>query len=379
KFGGEVIKMLTNNVVTQSNRLIEAKHTHSLTLREQKIVLTFVSMIQPDDEDFKIYSLSVREFYKLFDLKGREHYTHMKGIIKKLMEKTIEIPREDGGYLITHWAAHVEYIAGKGVVQFSFHPKLKPYLLQLKRTFTSYKLINILSLGSYYSIRLYELLKKWERTGKWETTVDYLKELMSITQKSYNVYGNLKNRIIGPATEELNNKTDLKVTFKEIKKGRRVVKLVFNIKQVRSNILEYELLDQELRVKTNTSTGLLGKLNQHAEHYQIDSKEFNRIYSIASKIYEDSKIDTELMGLITYTNKNANKNPIGFMIHILKHKEEIYNGGGDASIVDNELRLEEPQTEVIPEWFDDKDKHETTELDWAEKERMKAIVAKHSQ
>jgi len=371
--------MLTNNLVTQSNRLIEAKHTHSLTLREQKIVLTFVSMIQPDDQDFKIYSLSVREFYKLFDLKGREHYTHMKGIIKKLMEKTIEIPREDGGYLITHWAAHVEYIAGKGVVQFSFHPKLKPYLLQLKRTFTSYKLINILSLGSYYSIRLYELLKKWERTGKWETTVDYLKELMGITQKSYNVYGNFKNRIIGPATEELNNKTDLKVIFKEIKKGRRVVKLVFNIKQVRSNILEYELLDQELRVKTNTSTGLLGKLNQHAKHYQIDSKEFNRIYSIASKIYEESKIDIELMGLITYTNKNANKNPIGFMIHILKHKEEIYKDGGDASIVDNELRLEESSTEVIPEWFDDKDKHETTELDWAEKERMKAIVAKHSQ
>src|SRR5699024_193219 len=104
-----------------------------------------------------------------------------------------------------------------------------------------------------------------------------------------------------------------------------------------------------------------------------------RIYSIACKIYEDSKIDTELMGLITYINKNANKNLIGFMIHILKHKEEIYNGGGDATIVDNELRSEEPQTEVIAEWCDEKDKHETTELDWAEKERMKAIVAKHSQ
>src|SRR5699024_6386446 len=226
--------------------------------------------------------------------------------------------------------------------------------------------------------RLYELLKKWERIGKWETTVDYLKELMGITQKSYNVYGNLKNRIIGPATEELNSKTDLKVTFKEIKKGRRVVKLAFNIKQVRSNILEYELFNQELHKKANSSTDLLGILNQHAEHYQIDSKEFNKIYSIATKIYEESNIETELMGLITYTNKNANKNPIGFMIHILKDKEEIYKDGGDGSIVDNELRLEGPQTEVIPEWFDEKDK-KTSELDWKERERMKAIVAKHSQ
>src|SRR5699024_11926279 len=83
-----------------------------------------------DDEDFKIYSLPIKEFHKLVQLKGREHYTQIKRIIKKLMEKTIEIPRADGGYLITHWATHVEYLAGKGTIQFSFEPKLKPYLLR---------------------------------------------------------------------------------------------------------------------------------------------------------------------------------------------------------------------------------------------------------
>src|SRR5699024_8077291 len=372
---------MLNNLVTQSNRLIEAKHTHSLTLREQKIILTFVSMIQPNDKDFKIYSLSVKEFYKLFNLKGREHYTHIKRIIKKLMEKTIEIPREDGGYLITHWATHVEYIAGKAVIEFSFHPKLKPYLLQLKRTFTSYKLTNILSLGSYYSIRFYEILKKWERTGKWEANIGYLKELLGITQKSYNVYGNLKNRIIKPSIEELNSQTDLKVTFEEIKKGRRVVKIVFRIRQVRRNIFEYGILDKELIKKGNTSTALFGKMNRHAVHYQIDSKEFKRIYSIASRIYEESKIDAELLGLITYTNKKANKNPIGFMLHILKRKEEIYKDGGDASIIDNEYKSDENKMEVIPEWFNDKGNktQETNELDQLEREEMENIIAKHSQ
>src|SRR5699024_4398330 len=87
-----------------------------------------------------------------------------------------------------------------------------------------------------------------------------------------------------------------------------------------------------------------------AEHYQIDSKEFKRIYSIASRIYEESKIDAELLGLITYTNKKANKNPIGFMLHILKRKEEIYKDGGDASIIDNEYKSDENKMEVIPEW-----------------------------
>ncbi|HLR00474.1 MAG TPA: replication initiation protein [Sphingobacterium sp.] len=375
--------MLTNNLVTQSNSLIEAKHTQALSLREQKIILTFVSMIQQDDEDFKIYSLPIKEFHKLVQLKGREHYTQIKRIIKKLMEKTIEIPKADGGYLITHWATHVEYLAGKGIIQFSFEPKLKPYLLQLKRTFTSYRLNNIMSLGSYYSIRFYEFFKKWEKTGKWRTSLKHLKSLLGITQKSYEVYGNLKNRVIKPSIEELNQETDLNIELEEIKRGRQVVELVFKIAN-KKKINKNELKETTKKEETfdDSQDDLLSELNKKASNYQLDAELFNTIDQIASKIYRADQKEREMLGLIEYTNKNASKNYIGFLLHIIKEKEKIYKKEGNPSIVENELNLSSDSSEVIPEWFgarrERKQEKIEKELGKTEMEELKELLAKHS-
>lgn len=379
----KIVLLLTNNLVTQSNSLIEAKHTQSLSLREQKIILTFVSMIQQDDEDFKIYSLPIKEFHKLVQLKGREHYTQIKRIIKKLMEKTIEIPRADGGYLITHWATHVEYLAGKGTIQFSFEPKLKPYLLQLKRTFTSYRLNNIMSLGSYYSIRFYEFFKKWEKTGKWRTSLKHLKSLLGITQKSYEVYGNLKNRVIKPSIEELNQETDLSVELEEVKQGRQVVELIFKIaSKKKAKQKEVKKNHDSEEISKESQENFLNELNRKAVNYQIDIELFNTIDQIASKIYTAKQKEKEILGLIEYTNTNASKNYIGFLLHILKEKEKIYKKEGNPSIVENELNVNLTSSEVIPEWFEtrknDKSEKEEKELEEEEMQELKELLAKHS-
>lgn len=58
-------------IVAQSNELITARHNNPLTAREQKIILAMVSEIQPDDEDFKEYRISLKDFNDLLGLKGR--------------------------------------------------------------------------------------------------------------------------------------------------------------------------------------------------------------------------------------------------------------------------------------------------------------------
>ena len=53
-------KSLPNSlIVTQSNQLVEAKY--NLPLAEQRLILIMISRIQPDDEDFKPYRISVSE------------------------------------------------------------------------------------------------------------------------------------------------------------------------------------------------------------------------------------------------------------------------------------------------------------------------------
>ena len=48
-------------------------------------------------------------------------------------------------------------------VDLCFDPKLKPYLLQLKDQFTSIALQYAIQLKSLYAIRIYELLKQYQR------------------------------------------------------------------------------------------------------------------------------------------------------------------------------------------------------------------------
>jgi hypothetical protein len=56
--------MNENYLVTQANNLIEARHNKPLTIREQKIVLTMVGGIEPQDEDFKDYLISLKNLVK---------------------------------------------------------------------------------------------------------------------------------------------------------------------------------------------------------------------------------------------------------------------------------------------------------------------------
>ena len=53
-------------VVWQQNRLAEARY--ELTPREQKLVLYVISMIEPEDEFFKLHKINVKHFAQIAGL-----------------------------------------------------------------------------------------------------------------------------------------------------------------------------------------------------------------------------------------------------------------------------------------------------------------------
>lgn len=351
--------MQENYLVAQRNDLIEARHTNPLSVREQKIVLTMVSMIQPTDEDFKDYRISVKEFSEMLGLEGSAKYTELKEITKDLMSKSIEIPRADGGWLFANWISSAEYQKGEGIIDLSFSPKLKPYLLQLKNTFTTYRLSNILSLKSTYSIRLYELMKKWQHLGKWSCTIENFREKMGVESKKYPRYANLKARVLNPALEEVNEKTDLSISIKELKKGRSVVGIEFIIRHAPEKEIRLPSLENhsEPTKELNEIDKLRIRLNELAEGYQFDSLFFSQLHQGASLIWNDDT-EKELELLICYVNEEKTvKNPLGFIKSKITSAWEIHEAGGRITFAD--LQPAEARTtgrtEMLPEWFTTKE------------------------
>lgn len=226
--------MERNYIVTKSNKLITCNY--DLNLQEQKIILTLASMVQPQDTEFKEYEFKIKDFMALLEIKDKSKYTEIPKTTKELMKKVFEI-KEGKDTVQMSWLSSARYKTGEGTVILKFDSNLKPYLLELKELYTSYRLENILSLKSKYSIRLYEILKSnaFKQNQAIEIKVEELKLMVGAKEKSYNVYQNFKNKVIIQAQKELSEKTDIDFNFDEIKTGRKVTSLKFYIKEIKKN------------------------------------------------------------------------------------------------------------------------------------------------
>ena len=368
-----------NHLVTQKNELVEAHHVDPLSVNEQKVVLTMISMIEPTDDDLKTYLLSVRDFAEMSGLKGESTYSEIKKISKTLVSKVVEIPIGKKDWIVATWASSVRYRSSEGTVEFSFDSKLKPYLLQLKNQFTSYRLSNILNLKSTYSIRLYELMKKWQHLGYWECSVDDLRGFLGAKSvKSYSVYGNFKNRVLSPALVELNEKTDVQISFVEIKKGRSVERIEFTIRHAP----EKEIKLPEPKIKSKQPKKLpenedvRTRLNELADkkNYQFTQNYFSQLYQGALFIWGD-KAENELAMIIGYVNvEKSVQNPLGFIKSQIQLAWEAYERGEDTTFADLQPTKERTtgREEIIPDWFKksskvNEPKEEKDETDIAER------------
>ncbi len=219
-------------LVTKSNNLVEARYHFSIW--ETRVFTKLVSLIQPGDEDFKKYKLQIRDLVSFFGVNDNDAYVKIKAVPDNLLKKVVTIPYTENGeerFLKTGLIAQASIPKKKeGYIELSFHPDLKPYLLQLKRTFLSYDIRNVLKISSVYSVRIYELLKQYEKIGKREFDINTLKVILGVSDK-YKLYGHFKSRIILKAQKDLKLHTDIFFDFKEIKSKRKVVSIIFKIKK----------------------------------------------------------------------------------------------------------------------------------------------------
>ena len=216
-------------IVSQSNQLIEANYPTSMTARAHKIARLILSLISPEDKDLRTYTISIDALQRYLGMsigvKWGAFYKELSNIQDKLNEKPIEIRKPDGGYIRTPFLG-IEVFPKTGTVTLEISGLLKPYLLELKKNYTSYLLINIPKLKSAYSIRLYELLHQYRKIGKRYFEFDDLQKKVG---SNYPKYSNFKIKVLKQAQKDLKRHTDLAFVFDEIKEGRKVAGIQFII------------------------------------------------------------------------------------------------------------------------------------------------------
>lgn len=214
------------NIVKIERSLNTARY--SLTPIETDLILKMVAEIQNEDENFKPYSFKVTDLEKYF---GKQlNRQSLKEMARNLMKKPITIEQDGGDFLVCNWVSSFSYKATMGLVELSFDPKLKPYLLQLQdEIYSKGDLRYILQLPSEYAKRIYMLLKQWEMAGNLEVEIAEWQKILEVPT-SLLTYGNFNKFVLKTAQKLINEKTDLNVSYEEIKTGRKVTHLLWKIR-----------------------------------------------------------------------------------------------------------------------------------------------------
>lgn len=226
---------MKDNLVVKHNDLVTA--SYAMTRHEQNLLLSCISQIDSRKrlEEGHVFTLTVEQARDLF-YNGNDQYNayrDLKTASERLFERKIRIQLDNGKELLTRFVQSVIFDPEAGAVNIRFATDIYPYLSELEKNFTKYRLANIVQLTSVYAVRLYELLICWLGQGlhNKEFDIDDFRRLMGIDDK-YSQFGELKKRVIVPALEQINEFTDhdIRVSYRKVGRVFRFIAFSFNVK-----------------------------------------------------------------------------------------------------------------------------------------------------
>jgi plasmid replication initiation protein len=229
---------MSNSLITvvHSNDLIDA--SYSLTIDEMRL-LSFVSTLidsrKQNIGEIKVYPSS---FSKAFKLDHKNIHRNLIGSIKSLANKSVTLPMEGGKCQVLPWLARGIYERQpneEAYVSVEFSKYIEPYLFELKERFTIIDFDVVSRLNTPFSYRLYQWLMKAKKLDKAkdgesivvELEINWIKEQAGFNGL-YNRWVHFRDRVIQPAVDLLNSKSDISLIWKPTKQGRKVHAIQFN-------------------------------------------------------------------------------------------------------------------------------------------------------
>jgi len=223
-----LVDVKENQVITKSNFLIESKF--KVTLQELRLVYWLLSNIQPEDEDFCVYRISVSQYEKFMaqfrDSNNNRVYSELKNASKKLMSRVVSI-KADGGEYSMPFISRAFYHSGEGYIDIKLDDVLKVHLLKLTKEFTSIGILSAFKLNSTYSIKLLELILQYKSIGKRKLNIPDLRFMLGVDDNKYKSWPDFEKRVLAAACNDINKNTDISLSYEKIKYGRSIASIEF--------------------------------------------------------------------------------------------------------------------------------------------------------
>ena len=228
--------MKNTDPVMKANALNEAYY--DINLVAQRVVMLAIIEARQQGTIIKaggVLRITASNYREHFECDKTTSYGSLKSACKSLYEADfLWADKDEKGRTRNHESRFVQratYCEGGAYVEIMFSNDIIPLITRLETQYTEYEIKQIADLQSTYALRLFELLMQWKSVGVTPVIkLENLRSRLGVAKGQYDTMSNLKKRVLDFAVKEINENTDVTVTYEQQKEGRRIIGFIFKFK-----------------------------------------------------------------------------------------------------------------------------------------------------
>ena len=223
-------------LVVKSNRLNTA--IQNLSLAEIRLIQ--LAIIDSREQNKGLSSdtplrINAMRYAEVFEVSKQTAYEALIDAEANLFERRFTFMDERDLKVKSRWISQATYIDGEGAIEVIFTPAVVNEITRIhgiEQFFTKYTLEQTAQLKSLYAVRLYELLIQWREARKTQLfELETFREQLGLGVNDYKRMSDFKRRVLESSIKEINEKTDIKVSYTQEKKGTTIVGFKFVVRE----------------------------------------------------------------------------------------------------------------------------------------------------
>lgn len=302
---------MKNGLVVKDNALINA--SYNLEVTEQRLILLAIINARETHQgitsDSKL-EIHANDYASQFHVTKEAAYKALKTAVNNLFERQFSFKEETKkgiGIVRSRWVSRIKYIDDSAILEITFAPDVVPLITRLEKHFTSYQIQQVTQLTGKYAIRLYELLIAWREVGKVpQIELSEFRVKLGVEDDEYKAMNHFKSRVLEPSIKQINQHTDIIVSYEQHKRGRTITGFSFRFKQKSQPKIEVKrdpntpdffvkMTDAQRHLFANKMSEMpeMGAYSQGTESYQqfairiadmlLQPEKFRELYPILEK------------------------------------------------------------------------------------------------
>ena len=245
---------IKKNYLIEKRNVLNEMRAKEMTYQEARFFLIYLSKINPREISTRLVRFTLDDFKTIMELNSPLKINYMKQVAHRLLGKVVDIPEEDEKGKVIGFHAFQLFKRCKVIIdgpsekyiEIDAHDEALPLMFEFKEKYFTYELWNALHLKGPNQLRMYEILKQYEKVGYRILSMNALKELLWIDKSEYTRYERFRTRVLKTCQQALGKYTDIQFTYEPYgKRGDRgkILQIKFTIKKNKPVVNQFSLDD----------------------------------------------------------------------------------------------------------------------------------------